>query len=34
MRDATALLLGEKEVVHLRKTGHIYIYNFMMNKSC
>ena len=26
MRDATALLLGENEVVHLRKTAHICIY--------
>ena len=26
MRDATALLLGENEEVHLRKTAYIYIY--------
>ena len=34
MRDATALLLGKNEEVHLRKTAHIYIYNFMINESC
>ena len=29
MRDATALLLGENEEVHLRKTAHIYIYIYI-----